>query len=80
MNTLHSNVIKNVANQVGTMVVNAGRVYIGQVDVTEELNAIIQETAKVCINEADSINDDTETEWDRGIRAAKRVIKTAFDL
>lgn len=50
MNTLHSNIIENVVNQTATMVVNAGRVYIGQVDVTEELNAIIQETAKVCVD------------------------------
>ncbi len=80
MSTLHTNIIKNVATQTATMVINAGRVYIGQVDVTEELNAIIRETAKVCVNQADTVNDDTDSEWDRGVRGAKRQIKTAFDL
>lgn len=80
MNTLHSNIIENVANQTTTMVVNAGRVYIGQVDVTEELNAIIRETAKVCVEQVDCINNDTNSEWDHGVREAKRQIKTAFDL
>jgi len=52
MKQLYANIINIVANTEKTIVQNGGRVYIGQVDVTEELIAIINQTAEVCVDYA----------------------------
>jgi len=80
MKQLYTNIINTVANKEKTIVQNGGRVYIGPVDVTEELIAIINQTAKVCVDYADCVNDDTTSEWDKGVRAAEQQIQTAFTL
>jgi len=59
MKQLYANIINIVANTEKTIVQNGGRVYIGQVDVTEELIAIINQTAKVCVDYADGVNEPT---------------------
>lgn len=55
-----------------------GRIYFNSVDLTNEIEKLIELTVRHCINAADCMNDCTNSEWDQGVRAAIRKIKNEF--